>query len=85
VTEHQERRQHPDWNTPEGPELREQLERSEHVRKQWKYIERRDARYAAIVLGALFLLMFVPLCMEWLRIPLPSCTFIPDWIWRYMP
>jgi hypothetical protein len=82
---HRDRWRHPDWNTPEGGELREQLERSEHVRKQWSLIERKDARAAAIMIGAILLFLIVPLVMERLNIPLPSWTYIPDWMWRYMP
>jgi hypothetical protein len=79
----EDRWRHQDWNTPEGRELREQLERSERVRAKWNLLERKDARIAAIVIGAFLLFLFVPLFMEWLHIPFPSWTYIPDWMWRY--
>jgi hypothetical protein len=76
---------YPDWNTPDGRKLREQLERSERVRKEWNLLERKDARIAAIVIGAFLLFLFVPLCAQWLHIPLPSWTYVPDRLWRHMP
>lgn len=82
MSEHQHSCRHPDWNTPEGRELREQLERSKRVRAEWNVTARKDARVAAIVIGAFCAFLLLPIWMKWLHIPLPSWTYIPDWMWR---
>jgi len=81
----QDKWQHPDWNTPQGQKLREQLERSARVQKEWSLLERKDARIAAAIVGAVVLFLLAPELLRWLHIPMPSWTFIPDWLWRYMP
>jgi hypothetical protein len=74
----EDRWRHSDWNIPEGCKLREQLERSEWIRKEWNLLERKDARIAAIVFGAFLLFLFVPICAQWLNIPLPDWIYIPE-------
>jgi hypothetical protein len=84
MTEDGDRWRHPDWNTTEGQKLRGQLERSERVRKEWKIIERKDARIAAIVVGAVALILTLPELLRFLHIEMPSWTYIPDWMRRYL-
>ena len=84
MTEDGDRWRHPDWNTTEGRKLRGQLERSEKVRKEWKITERKDARIAAMVVGAVALLLILPELLRFLHIEMPSWTYIPGWMWQYL-
>ena len=81
----QHRWHHPDWNKPEGQQLREQPERSKRVRAEWRLTERKDARVAAFIVVAVCAFLLLPVCMRWLHIPMQARTYMPEWMWQYLP